>query len=44
MKDLEQQRRAYWAEQMELAHAFMGEIMEYPCEECGEGLVPLGIR
>jgi zinc D-Ala-D-Ala dipeptidase len=41
MNELEQQRRAYWAEQMELAHAFMNEIMEYPYQECGEGLVPL---
>lgn len=41
MDNLEQQRREYWAEQMELAWDFMGEIMEYPCVECGEPLVPL---
>ncbi len=41
MNGIEQQRRAYWAEQMDLAHAFMNEIMEYPYQECGECLIPL---
>lgn len=29
-------RRAYWAEQMDEAYAFMGRMMDYPVQECGE--------
>lgn len=34
-------RRAYWSEQMEAAYGFMGQMLEYPVEECGESLVSL---
>jgi len=34
-------RRAYWAAQMDEAHAFMGQIREYPVLEGGEPLVLL---
>jgi len=34
-------RRAYWAEQMDAAYNFMMAILDYPVEECGEGLVYL---
>lgn len=34
-------RRTYWAEQMDAAYDFMMAILEYPIEECGEGLVYL---
>lgn len=34
-------RRAYWAAQMDEAHAFMGEMRAYPVVECGEPLVLL---
>lgn len=34
-------RRAYWAAQMDEAHAFMLQIREYPVVECGEPLVSL---
>lgn len=34
-------RRAYWATQMDEAHAFMGQIRDYPVVECGEPLVLL---
>jgi zinc D-Ala-D-Ala dipeptidase len=34
-------RRAYWAAQMDEAHAFMMQIREYPVVECGEPLVSL---
>lgn len=34
-------RRAYWAAQMDEAHAFMLAIRQYPVSECGEPLVAL---
>ena len=34
-------RRAYWAEQMDAAYAFMETICTYPVAECGEPLAPL---
>lgn len=34
-------RRLYWAAQMDEAHAFMGQIRDYPVAECGEPLVLL---
>jgi len=34
-------RRAYWAEQMDAAYNFMMAILEYPVEECGEGMTSL---
>jgi zinc D-Ala-D-Ala dipeptidase len=40
-QDNEDKRRAYWSEQMEAAFAFMGQILEYPVEECGEALESL---
>jgi D-alanyl-D-alanine dipeptidase len=44
MKDLnsnEDARRAYWAEQMDAATAFMQAINDFPVAECGEPVVPL---
>jgi D-alanyl-D-alanine dipeptidase len=35
----EEARRAYWAAQMDEAHAFMLQIRQYPVIECGEPLV-----
>ncbi|MDD5679277.1 MAG: M15 family metallopeptidase [Kiritimatiellae bacterium] len=40
-RDDEDMRRAYWTEQMEAAYGFMGQMMAYPVEECGESLVSL---
>ena len=40
-RDDEEARRAYWTEQMESAYGFMGKMLEYPVEECGESLVSL---
>ncbi|MEI6166386.1 MAG: M15 family metallopeptidase [bacterium] len=37
----EEARRAYWSTQMDAAYAFMGKMLEYPVEECGESLVSL---
>jgi D-alanyl-D-alanine dipeptidase len=34
-------RRAYWAAQMDEAHAFMLQIRQYPVAECGEPLVSM---
>lgn len=34
-------RRAYWAQQMDEAHAFMRRALEHPVRECGESLVSL---
>jgi len=34
-------RRAYWAAQMDEAHAFMMQIRQYPVAECNEPLVAL---
>ncbi len=31
-------RRAFWAQQMDLAYDFMSQIRTYPVEECGENL------
>ena len=36
-------RRAYWTTQLEEAHAFMGRVLAYPVEECGEGMASLAI-
>ncbi len=38
-RDNEEARRDYWTRQMESAHGFMGRMLEYPVEECGESLV-----
>ena len=35
------QRRAFWTEQLERAHAFMQQVLVYPVQECGEKLVAL---
>jgi D-alanyl-D-alanine dipeptidase len=35
------QRRAYWTEQLERAHDFMQQVLVYPVQECGEKLVAL---
>lgn len=37
----EEARRSFWIEQMEAAHTFMKDIIEYPVEECGEELISL---
>ena len=37
----EDERRAYWVEQMDAAYEFMGEVSAYPVSECGEPLEPL---
>lgn len=37
----EDARRAYWAAQMDEAHAFMLQIRQYPVVECGEPLVSM---
>jgi len=37
----EEIRRDYWIKQMESAYGFMGKMLEYPVEECGEPLVSL---
>jgi zinc D-Ala-D-Ala dipeptidase len=34
-------RRAYWTHQLEEAHQFMMEVMDYPVQECGERFVDL---
>jgi len=34
-------RRAYWAEQMDAAYAFMQRMRDYPVSECGEPLIYL---
>lgn len=44
MKDLnnnEDARRAYWAEQMDAATAFMRAVHDFPVDECGEPVVSL---
>ena len=35
------QRRAYWTEQLEAAYEFMHRVLDYPVNECGEKLVRL---
>jgi D-alanyl-D-alanine dipeptidase len=37
----EDQRRSYWAEQMEAAYRFMLAVQDYPVEECAEPLESL---
>ena len=37
----EAERRAYWAAQMDEAHAFMLAIQQYPVVECGDPLISL---
>jgi len=37
----EQERRAYWTEQMDGAYEFMLAVQAHPCAECGEPLVSL---
>lgn len=37
----EDERRAYWTQQMEAAYAFMQTMRDYPVVECGEPLVSL---
>lgn len=37
----EDARRAYWAEQMDAATAFMQAINDFPVDDCGEQVVPL---
>ena len=37
----ESARRAYWAEQMDAAYAFMNVVCDHPVKECGEPLLPL---
>jgi len=37
----EDARRAYWAQAMDKAYAFMEAMAEYPVAECGEGMTPL---
>lgn len=32
-------RRRFWAEQMDAAHAFMLELLDYPVVECSEPLL-----
>lgn len=34
-------KREYWTQQMDWAHEFMSTMVDYPIEECGEGLVSL---
>ena len=34
-------RRAYWIEQMDAGHEFMMKMLDYPVEECGEGMASL---
>jgi len=41
MSNDQDQRRAYWAEQLEQAHAFMHQVLAYPVQECGEKMVAL---
>jgi len=36
--------KAYWIEQMEAAYGFMERLLEYPVQECGEGLRRLDER
>ena len=37
----QEQRRAYWTEQLERAHDFMHRALSYPVQECGEPMVAL---
>ena len=37
------ERRAYWANRLDEAHAFMMRVMEQPVADCGEPLVPLPV-
>ena len=37
----QEQRRAYWTEQLERAHDFMHRVLSYPVQECGEPMVAL---
>ena len=37
----QEQRRAYWTEQLERAHNFMHRALSYPVQECGEPMVAL---
>ena len=39
--DNDDARRAYWAQQMDEAYAFMMRVLEYPVQECGEPLASL---
>ncbi|MCC7361534.1 MAG: hypothetical protein IT317_18760 [Anaerolineales bacterium] len=41
MRDGAEHRRAFWAEQMDLAAAFMDRVSAHPVVECGEPLRPL---
>jgi zinc D-Ala-D-Ala dipeptidase len=41
MSDAEKKRRAYWTEQLELAHDFMQQVLAVPVEECGEKMLDL---
>jgi len=35
------ERRAYWTQQMEQAYGFMEQVLEYPVEECGESMASM---
>ncbi|MCA9056962.1 MAG: hypothetical protein KDA85_00625 [Planctomycetaceae bacterium] len=37
----EQQRRDYWADQMELGHALVEQLLAFPVQECGEAFASI---
>ncbi len=41
MPNDQDQRRAYWTEQLEKAHAFMQQVLIFPVQECGEKMAAL---